>query len=182
MLAEVTEIPNIFSQVIMEMRKELLLSSPFWPTGRTYWKFFSGCFGRMLLMALMLNYFGRDNFLVGLNFDAEEPAWHSHGLSRGVNTRVSESKAFGSAVTEPGMYRIIFRAPVAFDCISWNGNSWGPFWDLSPLASQHNSLCWISLVSFGPAPFSHTRKGLPTFPLRFRLSSVSTFMKTWDEN
>lgn len=29
MLAEVTEIPNIFSQVIMEMRKELLLSSPF---------------------------------------------------------------------------------------------------------------------------------------------------------
>lgn len=57
----------------MEMRKELLLSSPFDLLEGLTEKFFSGCFGRMLLMALMLNYFGRDNFLVGLNFDAKEP-------------------------------------------------------------------------------------------------------------
>ena len=56
----------------MELRKELLLSSPVDLLERLL-RFFSGCFGRMLLMALVLDYFGRDNFLIGLNSDAKEP-------------------------------------------------------------------------------------------------------------
>lgn len=56
----------------MELRKELLLSSSV-DLLEGLLRFFSGCFGRMLLMALVLDYFGRDNFLIGLNSDAKEP-------------------------------------------------------------------------------------------------------------
>jgi len=71
-LAEVIEISSIFSYVVMELRKELLLSSSV-DLLEGLLRFFSGCFGRMLLMALVLDYFGRDNFLIGLNSDAKEP-------------------------------------------------------------------------------------------------------------